>query len=174
MHYNNRLWLADLQKRYPYNFSCNAKVLEIGSKIWDAPPNDSIRSFFDSSCRYVGVDREFGEGVNIVCEAELTSFDENYFDTLAMFSLFEHDPDWRLTLKHNLQWLAKGGLFITCFGAEGNLPHLMRWKLVPHQEFLDFVINETALDVVDSFFEEDRYAPRDCAGAFDVVAIKRF
>ncbi len=134
MHYNNRLWLQELQTKYPTHFH-KAKVLEIGAKVWGPPPDHSIRPY-----------------------------------TLMMFSVFEHDPTWRETIKHNLQWLKPGGVFATCFGAEGNLPHLMRWALVPHQEFLDYC-KTMPLDMIDAFFEEDRYG-KDCPGAYDAIARK--
>ena len=168
MHENNRRWLTDLRAQFPAAFS-GARVLEIGAKIWEPAPHDSIREFFEGGT-YVGVDREFGEGVDLVVEANATAFREGEFDTLAMFSLFEHDPDWRGTLTHNLRWLRPGGLFLTCFGAEGNLPHLMRWQIVPHREFLDFC-GTLPLRVLDAFFEEARYG-QDCRGAYDVVAEK--
>ena len=169
MHLNNRRWLSDLRSAHPTTFS-NAKVLEIGSRVWLPPPDHSIRPFFDPNCNYVGVDMIAGEGVDIVSEANETVFREGEFDTLAMFSLFEHDPDWRGSMVHNLKWLRVGGLFLTCFGAEGNLPHLMRWKPVPHREFLDFCAT-LPLRVIDAFFEEERYGA-NCAGAYDVVAEK--
>lgn len=169
MHANNRRWLTDLRTQFPHAFS-GARVLEIGAKFWQPPPDHSIRPFFEGGT-YLGIDREPGEGVDVVSEADQTVFRVGQFDTLAMFSLFEHDPCWRETMTHNLQWLRVGGLFLTCFGAEGNLPHLMRWKLVPHREFLDFC-DTLPLLIHDAFFEEERYG-LNCAGCYNVVAEKR-
>lgn len=169
MHDNNHKWLRDLQKAYPQAFH-DVAVLEIGSKIWGVPPNDTVRPYF-TDCYYVGVDREDGPGVDVVSEVSNLTFVPESFDVLVSFSLFEHDPAWRSTLKSALRFLCPGGLLFTCFGAEGNLPHLMRWAIVPHRQFLlECVAND--LTVLDHFFEEDRYG-KDCAGCYNVVAMKR-
>ncbi len=168
MHENNLRWLTDLRTQFPSFFS-GAQVLELGSKFWQPPPH-RIRPFFEEGT-YFGVDRAAGEGVDLVAEADQTAFRQGQFDTLVMFSLFEHDPGWRETMTHNLQWLRVGGLFLTCFGAEGNAPHLMRWKPVPHREFLDFC-GTLPLQIHDAFFEEERYG-LNCAGCYNVVAEKR-
>jgi len=168
MHHNNILWLRDLREKYPENFT-KAKVLEIGS----ADIAGTIRSEF-IDCKYIGVDQNSGPGVDLVSDAKETIFKPEYFDTLAIFSVFEHDLGWKETLKHNLQWLKRGGICIICFGAEGNEPHLVDtigWKLVPHQEFLDYCLTLPGIRVVDWFFEEERYG-KNCAGAFDVLLQK--
>lgn len=165
MHINNIWWLADLRYSYLEYFR-EARVLEIGSKIWSG----TIRPAF-INCDYVGVDQEDGPGVDLVSPGDQTKFELDSFDTLAMFSVFEHTPKWREILRHNLKWLRSGGLFITCFGAEGNARHEPEpWAIVPHQEFLNFY-KELPLKLLDAFFEEDRYG-KDCPGAFDVLAKK--
>ena len=169
MHENNRRWLADLQRAYPDHFH-HARVLELGSHIWGTPPHDTIRPYF-TECHYVGVDALPGPGVDIAVHARDTQFRTGEFDTLAIFSMFEHDPDWRTSLRHNLGWLRPGGLLVTCFGAEGNAPHLMDWAIVPHREFLDYCTQDTGLDILDAFFEEERYGI-NCAGCYNVVGRK--
>lgn len=165
VHLNNHLWLADLKRDHP-EYLKKARVLEIGSKVWTG----TIRPFFED-CYYIGVDQEDGDGVDIVCQGDETGFHPGYFDTLAMFSVFEHTPKWREILVHNLQWLRVGGLFMTCFGAEGNARHEPEpWAIVPHQEFLDFC-DTLPLTIMDAFFEEERYG-KNCPGAFDVLAKK--
>ena len=163
MHYNNRLWLEDLKKKYPDNFK-NCSVLEIGS----CNVNGTARDYFEN-CEYVGVDRESGQDVDIVSDARETKFDRQ-FDTLLILSVFEHDLDWRDTLKHNLQWLKADGVCFVCFGAEGNMPHMDIWALVPHQEFLD-ECEKLKLKVIDAFFEEDRYGKGD-SGVYNLVLKK--
>ena len=160
MHLNNRKWLQDCKSEYPGSFK-GCTVLEIGSQ----DVNGTIRDYFEE-CDYVGVDRESGKGVDIVCDARKTKFDKQ-FNTLMIISVFEHDLNWKDTLKHNLQWLKKGGMCFICFGAEGNRPHMDIWQLVPHQEFLDYC-KEIGLKVVDSFFEEDRYGKGD-VGVYNLV-----
>ncbi len=160
MHLNNRKWLEDCKNNYPKNFS-NCSVLEIGSQN----VNGTIRDYFEN-CDYVGVDREAGDGVDIVCDARETRFDRQ-FDTVMIISVFEHDLNWKDTFKHNLQWLKKDGLCFICFGAEGNLPHMDIWAIVPHQEFLD-ECKKLGLTVVDAFFEEDRYGAGD-SGVYNLI-----
>jgi hypothetical protein len=160
MHLNNRKWLEDLRTTYPKSFS-NCSVLEIGSQ----DVNGSIRDYF-TDCEYVGVDRVAGNGVDIVANATETQFSTK-FDTIAMFSVFEHDLTWQETIKHNLQWLKDDGVMFICFGAEGNLPHMKIWQAVPHQEFLDYCAS-VGLRVLDAFFEEDRYGKGD-SGVYNAV-----
>lgn len=163
MHINNRKWLEDLKKDYPDNFE-KCSVLEIGSQN----VNGTARDYF-KDCEYIGVDREEGDGVDIVCDARYTKF-KRKFDTLLILSVFEHDLNWKDTLKHNLKWLKKGGMCFISFGAEGNQPHMEIWKPVPHQEFLDYC-KEIKLNVVESFFEEDRYGVGDDKGIFNLVCV---
>lgn len=160
MHLNNRKWLEDCKKNYPNNFK-GCSVLEIGSQN----VNGTARDYFDD-CDYVGVDREPGDGVDIVADARDTKFDRQ-FDTLLILSVFEHDLNWKDTLKHNLQWLKNDGVCFVCFGAEGNLPHMDIWAIVPHQEFLN-ECKKLGLKVVDAFFEEDRYGLGD-SGVYNLV-----
>lgn len=168
MHANNLRWLTDLKTAYPSAFH-GGRVLEIGSKIWGPPPCDTVRPFF-TGCSYLGIDAESGAGVDLVVEARHASFDPASFDTVIAFSVFEHDPTWRETVSRVATWLRDGGLFLTCFGAEGNLPHLMNWAPVPHRDFLQYVTS-CGLVVVDAFFEEDRYG-KDCAGCYNAVISK--
>jgi SAM-dependent methyltransferase len=171
MHENNRRWLTDLRRHLPEYFT-GARVLEIGSRIVSPPPCDTVRQFF-TDCTYLGVDRSPGPGVDVVCDArELALEPGDVFDTLLIFSVFEHDPHWRETLARALLYLRTGGLLLVCFGAEGNLHHAPEpWAPVPHAEFLDYAAS-LPLDVVEWFFEEECYG-KDCAGAFDVRAFKR-
>jgi hypothetical protein len=165
MHTNNCKWLDELKTKYPKSFT--GKVLELGSFNVSGAVG-TIRPWFNAT-EYVGVDMEAGDCVDVVCDAEKTEFQPEQFDTLAIFSLFEHTTRWREILKHNLQWLKKGGMIFTCFGAEGNEPHMVEtcgWWLVPHQDFLDYC-KTLNLEIVDSFFEEERFG-KDCAGAYDV------
>ncbi len=166
MHVNNHKWLADVRNSHPQHFD-GARVLEIGSKNW----NGTAREHF-ANCRYVGIDREPGAGVDIVVDGDdVPAQLQRDFDTLVMLSVFEHDPHWRHTLAKYLPHLRPGALVVTCFGAEGNLPHPpMPWAQVPHREFLDYAVT-LPLEVLDSFFENDRYG-NECAGCFNVLMRK--
>lgn len=166
MHENNRRWLIDLKKAYPTHFN-NAVVLELGSGYGQGGP---IREQF-TDCRYVGVDIVGGFGVDVVSAAKDTVFSEGEFDTLLCLSMFEHDPEWKESISHNIPWVKKGGLIIMCWGAEGNLHHGPEpWAIVPEKEALDY-LKTLPIVILDSFFEEDRYG-KDCAGAYDLIARK--
>lgn len=171
MHINNLQWLTDLKGQYPKYFT-KAKVLELGSGSTSIPV---VRGFF-KNCEYMGVDRvglEGGNhGVDYTIEAKSTNFKKNYFDTLVCLSMFEHDPDWKKSLSHNLPWLKSGGIIIICFGAEGNLHHGPDpWKLVPYKEFLKHA-SILPFNVLDAFFEEERYGYDGTPGVFNILAKK--
>jgi len=166
----NFLFLRDSKVKYPEHFR-NCNVLDIGCK---SSPN--FREFFTDNCTFIGVDMASGEKVDIVCRGQDTVFPEKHFDTMLCFSVFEHDPDWRNILIHNLPFLKDGALIFLCWGAEGNESHdPTPWAIVPEQEFKDFV-KTLPLEFVDGFFEIGTYdeVPDPCRGAYDaVLRIKR-
>lgn len=172
MHRSNKIWLSDLKKKYPKSFS-RAKVLELGSG--DTTGELTIRSGF-KNCEYTGVDRVGGDhgvyGVDIIKDAKRTKFKNDYFDTLICFSMFEHDPEWQLSLSHNLKFLRLGAMIFISFGAEGNRRHDPEpWAQVKYGDFLKFC-STLPIKVLDAFFEEERYG-YDCPGAFNVVAQRK-
>ena len=167
MHPGNREFLAYLRNSYPENFH-QAKVLELGSMNH----NGSCRDHF-TECEYTGIDIAPGPCVDIVVAAKNTLFTPDQFDTLISFSMVEHDPDWRESLSHNMQWLKSGGLFAMCWGAENNIPHApFPWALVPFNEMEEFVYT-LPLDNIDIFVEAHRYTEVGGVGAADLVAIKK-
>lgn len=167
MHQGNRDWLAFLRKTYPDKF-LGASVLEIASLEW----NGSVRAFFRDAKRYTGVDVLPGPGVDVVSKAAETRFSPGEFDILVCLSLFEHDPAWRQSFSHNLQWLKAGGLAFICWGAEGNIKHDPEpWAIVPVADFTSAAAG-WPIEIVDQFFEVDRFT-KDCPGCYDVVARKR-
>jgi len=172
MHINNKLWLKDLKNTYHRSFK-GVKVLELGSGTFDTKEL-VVRRYFDD-CIYVGVDKTGidggNRGVDVIAEAKSTKFTKGTFDTLICVSMFEHDPDWKKSLSHNLQWVKDGGMIFISFGAEGNRPHMpYPWKPVPYLEFLKYCFR-IGIDITDAFFEEERYG-RNCAGSFNAVGIK--
>ncbi len=167
MHPANRVWLKHLRGRYREYFN-EAKVLEIGSYN----VNGTARDFF-SDCEYVGVDRDAGPGVDLVCQAIDTKFEPLYFDALVAMSVFEHDSDWASAFEHVLQWVRKHGLVVLCWGAEGNRQHGKNWAPVPSGAFLEKVKDGWPLRILDHFFENDRYPDSSVAGVFNVLAIKK-
>lgn len=167
MHIGNQDFIADMRKQYPAYFT-RANVLELGA----CDLNGSPRIHFEPTCRYVGVDCVAGPGVDIVSPAKSTVFFPAEFDTLVCLSMFEHDPDWRESFAHNLQWLRPGAMIFLGWGAEGNLPHPPApWAIVPAADFAAFAAT-LPIDVLAAFFEYERYTP-DCKGAYDAIARRR-
>lgn len=166
MHQGNRDWLEKLSIDHDKEIS-GAAVLEIGSMNW----NGSARPYFSKAARYVGVDMVAGPDVDVVSPAAKTQFKPGEFDILICLSLFEHDPEWRTSFSHNLQWIRPGGLLITCWGAEGNIHHAPEpWAIVPAADFHE-AAKDWPIKIVDAFFEFDRFT-QDCPGCYDVLAIK--
>ncbi|MDD5007575.1 MAG: class I SAM-dependent methyltransferase [Syntrophorhabdaceae bacterium] len=166
MHIGNQEFLNFLRNTYPNHFH-RARVLELGS----LNVNGTCRTAF-TECEYVGIDIADGPDVDIVVAAKNTLFVPEQFDTLISMSMIEHDPTWRESLAHNMQWLRRGGLFAICYGGEGNCPHApFPWAAVPKSEMDEF-ISTLQLENVESFYEGDRFYP-DCGGAFDLFATKK-
>jgi hypothetical protein len=164
MHNANHSWLNDLRNTYPESFS-GVRVLDIGS----LDINGSCREYF-TDCDYVGVDQTEGRGVDLVVPALKTKFKKK-FDTLISFNCYEHDPQWKENVLHNLQWLKKGGKFFAEFGSTGCVPHFFPVFLeVPHDEFVK-TLEEAGLTVLDHFWESSRYSSTQ-KGIYCVVAQK--
>jgi SAM-dependent methyltransferase len=163
MHNGNHSWLKDLAAACEFK---NKKVLDIGS----LNINGSCRDYF-TDCDYTGVDLSEGNGVDIVSVATETKFKPETFDVVISFNCYEHDPDWKNNVNHNLQWLKKGGLFIAEFGSTGNQPHYFPVFLeVPHDEFVEN-LKEQRCEVLENFWEKERYSSTQ-NGIYCVVAKK--
>ena len=168
MHANNHLSLEDWRRKYP-NFFHNRKVLELGS----LNINGTVRGYF-KDCEYIGIDKQAGRGVDIVVEAKDTVFKPEYFDVIISFSMFEHDPEWKESLKNNLRWLKAGGMLFIEYGAEGNRPHSRRCGgyhiIIPHQEFINYLQGLNII-IIESYFEEDKFG-KCVAGAYNILGMK--
>lgn len=166
MHNGNLEWLAAVRLAHPAAFD-GARILEIGSMNW----NGSARKVFTQAALYVGVDQAAGPAVDVVSSATKTQFFDGEFDALLCLSVFEHDPDWRAIMPHNLKWVKRDGLVVLCFGAEGNLRHPPDpWAPVPVADFAEAALS-WPVKIIDAFFEGERFTP-DCPGCYDVLAVK--
>lgn len=175
MHNNNNLCLLDWRVKYPECFK-NCKVLELGSRYI----NGTVRGHF-KNCEYVGIDRHKGECVDIAVEAKNTQFVPEYFDVIISFSMFEHDPDWRESLSHNMQWLKNGGVLFISYGAEGNPTHFHGSKerhhlIIPHQDFLTH-LKQLNIKILEKFWECDKYITKPrrnySPGTYYIVGMKQ-
>jgi len=177
MHGNQYLTLENWKSKYPDYFK-NCKVLELGSLnasgYGPEGPTGTVRIYFEN-CEYIGIDKQEGKDicVDIVVEAKHTKFEPEYFDTLISFSMFEHDPEWKESLAHNMQWIRPGGMLFFTFGAEGNNPHYCGGfhVEVPHQEFLS-CLRDMNIEIIDWFWENDRYEEKQCPGCMCIICKK--
>lgn len=152
-------FILDINKRFPIG-----QLLELGSYDF----NGTARDYLSAAERWVGVDVVAGDGVDIVCQAVDTEFEPKSFDTLLCLSMLEHDPNWKQSLRHNLQWLKPNGYVFLCWGAENNIRHEPEpWALVPALEVVWWA-QANGLEVVEHFPEEERYT-HDCPGAYYAI-----
>jgi len=116
-------WLLKKKEQYSQYFN-NAKVLEIGSQNINGTVRDAFKD-----CNYIGVDWLAGKDVNIICKANETKFEKEYFDTFISFSTWEHDPLWKEDIEHNLSFLKKGGLILFGWAGLKSIPHGTEWSI---------------------------------------------
>lgn len=91
-------------------------TLELGS----LNVNGSVRDFFTGP--YIGVDKQDGNSVDRVMDANNLDFPDEWFDTVVSTEMLEHDPSPWLTFKEIYRVLKPGGkLLLTTRGPE--FPH---------------------------------------------------
>ena len=92
------------------------RILDIGS----LNINGSVRELFED-CEYIGVDLDYGPGVDLVCAGQDLRFRDNYFDMSVSCECFEHNPHWEETFQ-NMICMSKTMVIITC-ATEGRPEH---------------------------------------------------
>src|SRR5437763_12231359 len=81
-------------------------ILEVGSQAF----NGSLRDNALPTTRYVGLDIEEGEGVDMVLEpGKAFPVDEGSFDLVMATSVFEHDPCFWMTFLELCRAAKDGG-----------------------------------------------------------------
>jgi len=170
MHQGNRDFLDYLVGEYTEAFTHDACVLEIGAR----DINGSVRPWFKAA-RYIGLDKEYGPSVGIVCDFART-IDPLWgrtFDVVVCFSVLEHEPRWHALLDNALRVLKPGGLLFLSFGADGNKHHAPEpWAPVPVDDFLTWCETRvSSVRIVEAFFERVRFNP-DCEGCYDAILRK--
>lgn len=170
MHGNNKRFFTELKERYPEAFS--GRILEVGS--FDL--NLTLRQMMPEAT-WLGIDKlthiDYGvplvhdsDGVDICCDVLDYELEPESFDVFICASVFEHTPEWRQIIRHCAAAVKPGGYLAISFGAEGNVSHAPDpWKPVPHQEYLRFIESQ-GLEIIDAFFEEERYQTADCSGGY--------
>jgi len=90
-------------------------VLEVGSKYVNGSIRPIVEKFL-SPRKYIGIDIEPGQYVDVVVNAEniVNHFGENVFDIVISTELLEHVQNWRLVVNNIKQVLKSNGfLYIT-------------------------------------------------------------
>lgn len=142
------------------------KVLEIGSKRYH--DQDAYRDFItDEQFDYTGLDLEAGENVTIVPESVYlwSELEDDTFDICISGQTFEHNPFFWTTMCEISRILKPGGY--CCIIAPGS-GHVHRypfdcWRFYP--DSWAPLCKIAGLEVVETYFETDRNAPRVSGGA---------
>ena len=105
-------------------------ILEVGSQAF----NGSLRDNALPSTRYVGIDIEEGEGVDVVIEpGKSFPVDEGAFDLVMATSVFEHDPCFWMTFLEMCR-AAKDGGYIYINAPSNGVVHRYpqdNWRFYP-------------------------------------------
>jgi SAM-dependent methyltransferase len=93
-------------------------VLDVGS----GDINGNNRYLF-TDCLYEGNDVVQAPNVTVVSKTKDLSFADGYFDTIISTECFEHDPEYRESLKKIYKMLRPGGLFAFTCASTGRPEH---------------------------------------------------
>jgi len=94
------------------SYFINKKVLDVGS----GDINGNNRFLFEN-CHYEGNDVIEANNVTIVSKTKDLPFEDETFDTIISTECFEHDPEYKDSLKKIYKMLKPNGLFVfTCAG----------------------------------------------------------
>ena len=119
MHAEVLSWVDESMNWWAEKPSKKLNVLEFGS----LDINGSVRSILESTSeRYVGVDVNFGKGVDVVGDASVFR-DIDLFDVVVCCEVFEHTPLWKTIILNAYNNLVPGGLFICTMAGLGRPPH---------------------------------------------------
>lgn len=113
------------------------RVLEIGG----ADINGSIRNFFYWN-EYTCVDIEDANGVDVVAPFVdwAKEQEEQSYDLIVCFEVFEHTPDWRQMVNQTYRLLSSGGRFIGTCASGSREPHSSRNEdYMPEDEYYENV-----------------------------------
>lgn len=116
-------------KRIMPNYFKNIRVLDVGS----GDINGNNRYLFEN-CIYEGNDVIEGKNITIVSKTKDLHFKNHTFDTIISTECFEHDPEYKDSLKKIYDVLKPGGLFVfTC--ASTDRPEHGTRRTSPHNSF---------------------------------------
>lgn len=108
----------------------NDSILEVGSQS----VNGSLRENALPTTRYVGLDIEEGEGVDLVVEAgKPFPVEDDSFDLVMATSVFEHDPCFWMTFLEMCRKTKEGGFVYISAPSNGNVHRYPEdnWRFYP-------------------------------------------
>lgn len=116
-HLEQRQFIEFIKNKYPLNFN-KCGVLEIGS----LNINGTVRDFF-TDCEYIGLDVASGKDVDVVCQGQDYTADDNTFDTVISCEAMEHNLYWLETFINMHRICKIGGLVIMTCATHGRPEH---------------------------------------------------
>lgn len=109
-HFAQRRFFQWVRKIRPQYFN-SGRVLDIGSQ----DINGSNKPLFYKAQKYIGLDLDVGDNVDVICKAHEYDEPDGSFDTIISGECFEHDQYIEETLKNIVRLLKSHGLFtFTC------------------------------------------------------------
>lgn len=112
-HNAQNVFFRQVRRTYPEYFVWK-NVLEVGS----LNINGTVRDLF-KNCNYVGVDLDYGPGVDIAVQGQDLEFPDDSFDVTISAECFEHNPFWKETFLNMVRMTKPGGLItFTCAGKD--------------------------------------------------------
>jgi SAM-dependent methyltransferase len=154
-------------KKILTDFFIKKNVLDVGS----GDINGNNRLLFEQ-CNYIGNDLIKAKNVTIVCKTKDLPAQNNTFDTIISTECFEHDPEYKESLKKIYDILKPDGLFcFTCastdrpehgtrrtspgcsYGTIGNLPDMVDYYKNLTEKDINYVLELNALfSVWDTYY----------------------
>lgn len=109
-------YVASVSKTH---FTRGKLALDVGSFDF----NGSNRSLFDSSCKLHGNDVFPGRNVDLVYKTSELPFYDPTFDTIVSSNCFQHDPDYKESIRKLTQILRPGGILAFTCATTGKPEH---------------------------------------------------
>jgi SAM-dependent methyltransferase len=171
MHTQARDFTLFVKNQFPEYFE-NIKALDVGSG--DINGNNK---FLFKDCEYHGNDVIEAPNVTIVSRTKDLTFDPETFDTIISTECFEHDPDFKESLKKILYILKPNGLFLfTCastgrrehgtsrtspndsYGTLGNIGDMIDYyKNISHNDLKNTLDLDAIFSVWDTYYNSETY-----------------
>jgi len=116
-HKEQKDFIDRVKSIHPVYFS-NTNVLEIGS--WNV--NGTVRDFFSSTQKYIGLDIAPGSCVDVVCSGDEYDTTDR-FDVSLSCECFEHNPKWVETFANAIRLTKPNGLILFTCATTGRKEH---------------------------------------------------